>query len=298
MSRFWAGAESSDSDSSSDDDSSYSSDGDAKGAGGNNRWVEFSDSDESDDEVRVVKSGKERALDGFNKRIGLIRAAMKARDYYAIQTEFDELAKAMIKAKKVLAEGVPRPLVRILVDLEDTYIPERLADKAAFKKLSARQGRALNRMKLTLKKHNKVFSVVMEHYRKNPDEGDADEDGDGNDSDSSDSNNSSSSSSSSDSDADADAKQKKPKAKAEKTSSVRPQHFLFCTLHHKDAHRPVRGSNSSFRMPCSTCPPTFVAVKAARGTRRIMYETNQLFLSDARTHRQEICSMIISPHTH
>lgn len=295
MSRFWAGAESSDSDSSSDDDSSYSSDGDAKGgAGGNNRWVEFSDSDESDDEVRVVKSGKERALDGFNKRIGLIRAAMKARDYYAIQTEFDELAKAMIKAKKVLAEGVPRPLVRILVDLEDTYIPERLADKAAFKKLSARQGRALNRMKLTLKKHNKVFSVVMEHYRQNPDEGDADEDGDGNDSDSSDSNNSSSSSSSSDS----DAKKKKTKTKAEKTGSVRLQHFCFVlNRYHKDAHRPVRGSNSSFRMPCSTCPPTFAAVKAARGTGSIMYETNQLFLSDARTHHQEICSLIPS-HTH
>lgn len=178
MSRFWAGASSSDSDSSSESDSDYSSDSGprAGGGAGANRWVDFSDSDSDDDEVRVVKSAKERALETFTKHISSLRNHMKNRDYYGIQTEFDELSKAMVKAKKILAEGVPRPLVRILVDLEDDYIPERLADKAAFKKLSARQGRALNRMKLTLKKHNKPYQVVMDHYRKNPDEGAWDED--------------------------------------------------------------------------------------------------------------------------
>lgn len=209
MSRFWAGASSSESGSSSGSDSEYSSEED-KGTGAANRWVDFSDSDSDDDEVRVVKSGKERALDIFGKHITNIRAAMKSRDYYQIQTEFDELAKAMIKAKKVLAEGVPRSLVKILVDLED-YIPERLADRAAFRKLSARQGRALNRMKLTLKKHNKPFQVVMDHYRKNPDA----EDDDGNDpdgdavDDSSDDDSSSSSSSSSNSSNSSDGSSKK-----------------------------------------------------------------------------------------
>ncbi|EEC45299.1 predicted protein, partial [Phaeodactylum tricornutum CCAP 1055/1] len=126
------------------------------------------------DEVRVVKSGKERALETFQKHIKNLRGAMKARDYYLIQTEFDELTKAMIKAKQYLAEGVPRPLVRILVDLED-YAVERLKDKEQFKKLSARQGRALNRMKLTYKKHNKAYEVVMHAYRKNPIVSDDDE---------------------------------------------------------------------------------------------------------------------------
>eukprot|EP00534_Pseudo-nitzschia_fraudulenta_P011248 CAMPEP_0201220698 /NCGR_PEP_ID=MMETSP0851-20130426/191731_1 /ASSEMBLY_ACC=CAM_ASM_000631 /TAXON_ID=183588 /ORGANISM="Pseudo-nitzschia fraudulenta, Strain WWA7" /LENGTH=963 /DNA_ID=CAMNT_0047510435 /DNA_START=8 /DNA_END=2899 /DNA_ORIENTATION=- len=127
---------------------------------------------------------------------------MRKKDYYVIQTEFDELAKAMIKNKKVLQAGVPRPLVKLLVDLEDTYIPERLADKAAFKKLSARQGRSLNRMKLTLKKHNKPYKVVMDHYRKNPDDDDDDDEnvdllGDADDSDSDDESSAASSSSSS-----------------------------------------------------------------------------------------------------
>jgi translation initiation factor 3 subunit C len=195
MSRFWAGAESSGSDSSGDDSSDYSSEEEEKQTG-NNRWVDMSDSDDSDDEARVVKSGKERAIDTFNKHISVIRKAMKDRDYYAIQTEFDELAKSMIKAKKTLAEGVPRSLVRILVELED-YIPGRLADKAAFKKLSARQGRSLNRMKLTLKKHNKPFLVVMNEYRKNPVDDDDEEDDDAGNDDDSDSGSSSSSSSSS-----------------------------------------------------------------------------------------------------
>jgi translation initiation factor 3 subunit C len=210
MSRFWAGASSSESDSSDADSSYYSSDDSGAGGGGvggaaGNRWADISDSDSSDEEERVVKSGKERALEAFQKYIVTIRQACRARDYYAIQQEFEALAKSMTKNKKILQEGVPRPLVKLLVYLEDDYIPERLADKAAFKKLSARQGRALNRMKLTLKKHNKPYSVVMDHYRSNPDTGDIDDDDidlgggnakdDGNDSDSDSSSSSSSSSS-------------------------------------------------------------------------------------------------------
>jgi hypothetical protein len=103
-----------------------------------------------------------------------IRVAMKGRDFLTIQSEFDDLSKAMSKAKKVLALGIPRPLVKILCDLED-YIATQLADRAAFKTLSASQGRALNRMKLTLKKHNKPYEVVMKEYRKNPMEEDEDD---------------------------------------------------------------------------------------------------------------------------
>ena len=256
MSRFWAGASSSDSDSSDDSSSAYSSEEDDKPTG--NRWVDFSDSDDSDDEVRVVKSAKDRALETFDKHISNIRNAMKNRDYYQLQTEFDELAKAMVKAKKILAEGVPRKLVRILCDLED-YVPERLADKAAFKKLSARQGRSLNRMKLTLKKHNKPYAVVMEHYRKNPDTGDDDDDDDDSDDDSS----SSSSSSSDDSDDDSD-KSDKDSDSVRSPLLVQP---VFEALHGDPITRmPIHpsGLNSSFPTAVFTRIPIFAAVKAAR----------------------------------
>ena len=243
MSRFWAAGGSSDSESSGSDASSFYSSEEDGGAGGNkgglaagdNKWVAMSDDSDSSDEVRVVKSGKERALDTFRKYIGGIRAAMKAKDYYAIQTEFDELMKSMIKAKAFLKEGVPKPLVRILVDLED-YNEERLKDKAQFKTLSARQGRALNRMKLTLKKHNKAYKIVIDAYRKNPivSDGESEVEKDDSDSDSDDG----SSSSSSDDD---DDKKKKVATKKKKADSDSDAVRCFsCSFGEKDEERNER----------------------------------------------------------
>ena len=217
MSRFWAaGGSSDDSDSASDDsDSSDESIVDNNNKKDGSRWVDFSDDSDSEDDVRVVKSAKDRSLEAFTSHIKNLRSFMKQRDFKKIQSEFEELSKAMLKAKKVLAAGVPRQLVRILVDLED-FVKECLEDKVAFKKLTPNQGRALNRMKLTLKKHNKPYQVVMDHYRKNPvteDDGDDDEDSDDDDDDDDDDD-----SSSSDSDA-APAAAKKPAAGKKKVSS-------------------------------------------------------------------------------
>lgn len=106
-------------------------------------------------------------MEAFQTHITNIRVAMKTSNFLTIQSEFEELAKAMIKAKKLLAQGIPRPLVKMLCDLED-YVARQLANKTSFKALSASQGRALNRMKLTLNKHNKPYQVVMKEYRKNP----------------------------------------------------------------------------------------------------------------------------------
>jgi translation initiation factor 3 subunit C len=261
MSRFWAGAgsgsgsddddsdsdkssnsssssSSNDNESSDDDSSSSSGDNNRGGAGNNaggdrnnatgeNRWLAFSDDEDSsdDDDARIVKSGKERAFEFFIKQTTQLRTAMKARDYYAIQTLFDDLAKAMIKAKAYLKTGVPRSLVRILVDLED-YIAERLTDKEQFKSLSARQSRALNRMKLTLKKHNKPYGVVIDAYRQNPDtpivdddDDDEDDDNAGGNAKASDDDDSSSSSSSSSSDSDDESAVVKSKGGKEDDSS-------------------------------------------------------------------------------
>ena len=233
MSRFWAAGGSSESGGDSSDESSggggSSSDSDdnnnnnalgAGGAGGGdqNRWLAMSDdSSDDDDGVRVVLSGQQRFQEAVQASIVRLKKAMKQKDYYAVQTEFDDMAKNMIKNKQYLSQGVPRPLVRILVDLED-FIALQHQDKGQFKTLSARQGRALNRMKLTLKKHNKAYQTVMKAYRLNPvvsesdNEDDNDDKGGDNDDDkssgssssSSSSGSGSSSSSSSDSDSDKD----------------------------------------------------------------------------------------------
>jgi translation initiation factor 3 subunit C len=134
---------------------------------------------DSEDEVRVVKSTKDRTFDSLESSVGLIRNAMKIRDYAAIQTNFENLVKNVSSSRTqaiiVANGGLPRFFVKMLVDLDD-YLDERKKDKAAFKKLSATQGRALNRMSLSLKKHNKQYEKIITEYRQNPGVPDEDDD--------------------------------------------------------------------------------------------------------------------------
>lgn len=173
---------------------------------------------DSEESVRVVKSARARAFEAFESNVKALRNAMRNNDHKTLMEEFDTLTKAMAKSQKVFADngGIPRFLVRILCDLED-HVRECLADKAAFKKLKPAQGRALNRMKLSLKKHNATYAGIMEEYRKNPVISESEKE---------DSSSSSSSSSGSDDDSDSDssssgssAAEKKPKAKAAKSDS-------------------------------------------------------------------------------
>jgi translation initiation factor 3 subunit C len=178
MSRFWAAEGfSSDSDDSSDDSSRSSDDvapqgGGYKGRGGvggtTSQWADLSDDSEDEDEVRVAKSAKDRATEQLQNHIVSIRNAFKVNDWSKIQTEFDAVARLVSEKSRTLwADGIPRFFVKLLCDLEDK-VRQGLADKATFKKLSASNGRALNRLKLTLRKHNKAYESIMEQYRANP----------------------------------------------------------------------------------------------------------------------------------
>jgi len=123
---------------------------------------------------------------------------MKIRDYSAIQTNFENVVKNVASSRTqaiiVAHGGLPRFYVKLLVELDD-YLDERKKDKEAFKKLSATQGRALNRLCLTVKKHNKQYEKIITEYRQNPglpdDKEDEDESKDSDDDDVSDSSSSS-----------------------------------------------------------------------------------------------------------
>lgn len=137
---------------------------------------------------------------------------MKVRDFCTIQNNYQSLMQtaSSSKTKAIISAngGIPRFFVRLLCDLED-YIADRKKDKASFKKLSPSQGRALNRMGLSLKKENKIYEKLMTEYRANPDAVEEEDGDDGSESDAesekSSSSSSSSSGSSSDSDSDSDS---------------------------------------------------------------------------------------------
>lgn len=117
----------------------------------------------------MVKSAKTRAFEAFESTVKALRNAMRINDHQKLMEEFEVLSKAISKSTKVFADngGIPRFLVRIMCDLED-HVQKSLADKKSFKSLKPVQGRALNRMKLSVKKYKETYGDIMEEYRKNP----------------------------------------------------------------------------------------------------------------------------------
>ena len=188
MSKFWGGddASSSNSDSNSDSDSdssnssssSNSSNEDTKKKKGDtagNRWVMDSDSDSDDDDDRkkVISS-----LDKDVLKIGelalQLKTAIASNGWASIQSVFGEWT-AFEEKKKVFNTmqttgkwTIPRVMVKTLCNIEDC-LNANLKDKSQFKKMSATDGRSLNRMKLQFRKYVKVHEIVMKGYRESPD---------------------------------------------------------------------------------------------------------------------------------
>ncbi|CAN0117315.1 unnamed protein product, partial [Ectocarpus sp. 4 AP-2014] len=137
-------------------------------AGARRQWAVDSDS-ESEEEVRVVKSAKDRSFEAIRTSVGKIRTKIKINDWNGIQTNFDECNKHVDKSKVMIAkEGVPSFYIKLLANLED-LLAATLKDKPAVKKMSATNTRSLNRMKLQLRKHNKGYEKEIADFRANPD---------------------------------------------------------------------------------------------------------------------------------
>ncbi|TMW56442.1 hypothetical protein Poli38472_006452 [Pythium oligandrum] len=166
-SRFWQAGSSSeeeDSDYSSSSEVEISQQSQARAA---SRWAVMSDSD-SEEEVRVVKSAKDKAFDNLEKSCDAIKNHMKINDWSKIQTEFDGMIKHLDKAKNVLsAQGNPTFYIRTMVQLED-FLNEKVKAKADQKKMSKENSKALIRMKGKIKKHFETIEKDVTKFRANP----------------------------------------------------------------------------------------------------------------------------------
>ncbi|EGZ15891.1 hypothetical protein PHYSODRAFT_561619 [Phytophthora sojae] len=199
-SRFWAGSSSSEEESDVSDVSDVET-SQQQAARAASRWAVQSDS-ESDEEVRVVKSAKDKALENMERNCAGIKNHMKINDWTQIQTEFDELVKQLERAKKTL-NTLPTFYVRTMVALED-FLFEKVKNKAEQKKMSKENSKALIRMKGKIKKQLEPVRKQIDDFRVNPVESSEDEsessssESESSDSDSSESSASSSSGSDSD----------------------------------------------------------------------------------------------------
>ncbi|KAG3119622.1 Eukaryotic translation initiation factor 3 subunit C [Phytophthora idaei] len=163
-SRFWAGSSSSEEESDVSDVSDVET-SQQQAARAASRWAVQSDSD-SDEEVRVVKSAKDKALENMERNCMSLKNHMKINDWTQIQTEFDELAKQLERAKKTIST-LPVFYLRTMVALED-FLAEKVKNKAEQKKMSKENSKALIRMKGKLKKQLEPMRKQIDDFRANP----------------------------------------------------------------------------------------------------------------------------------
>ncbi|KAG3171655.1 Eukaryotic translation initiation factor 3 subunit C [Phytophthora idaei] len=163
-SRFWAGSSSSEEESDVSDVSDVET-SQQQAARAASRWAVQSDSD-SDEEVRVVKSAKDKAMENMERNCMSLKNHMKINDWTQIQTEFDELAKQLERAKKTIST-LPVFYLRTMVALED-FLAEKVKNKAEQKKMSKENSKALIRMKGKLKKQLEPMRKQIDDFRANP----------------------------------------------------------------------------------------------------------------------------------
>ena len=176
--------------------------------------------------MRVVKSQKDRAWDTMLEGIVRIRNAKKTNDWSVIQDEFDGVNKLVEKSKMLISQnGIPKFYIKMIAEVEE-HLWATMKDKELMKNVKPVILKAINRMKLTIKKHNKNYEEQILDYRANPEKYEDDvvvKDDDSSEEDDSDDDNDEEDD---DSDSDSD-EEEKPKAKP-KTPKVILYSYTSC----------------------------------------------------------------------
>jgi translation initiation factor 3 subunit C len=115
-----------------------------------------------------VKSQKDRAWDTMEECIVRMKNAKKTGDWVVIQDEFDEVNRLVEKSKMLITKnGLPKFYIKMLTEIED-HLWVTLKDKDLMRSVKPVIGRAINRMKLTIKKHNKNYEEQILDCRAHP----------------------------------------------------------------------------------------------------------------------------------
>lgn len=166
-----------------------------------------------------MKSQKDRKWDSIREGIVRIRNARKNSDWPLIQDEFANVNKMVEKSKMLIIQsGLPLFYVKMLSEVED-HVQLALKDKESIKKMKPVVSRALNQMKLQVRKHNENYKEEIADCRAHPEKYQEVEEEESSSSSDSDSD---SGGSDSDSDSDASSESEKPKAKPAAKATAKP----------------------------------------------------------------------------
>ncbi|KAJ5543184.1 hypothetical protein N7535_005613 [Penicillium sp. DV-2018c] len=157
--------------SSEESDSGSSSDSDEEAedhrTGASKFLHDDTDSEESEEEekVTIVKSAKDKRLEGIESTIRLIDNAQKINDWAVIATEFDNLNRQMLK----VTGPPPKIYIQAVAELEDFTNETAVKQKASNKKMNASNSKGFNAVKQKIKKNNKEYATYIEKYRADKD---------------------------------------------------------------------------------------------------------------------------------
>lgn len=138
----------------------------------------FDDSEESEEEQRVVKTQKDKKLETFNNVIKDVNNHLKINDFSSLMTDFEKFCEELEKDQAgaqhfIFLENGELPLqyLRILVKIEDA-ITEAKDQKVALNKTNSV---ALNKLKQKMKKYlgangtkSTTYEQLMTTFREKP----------------------------------------------------------------------------------------------------------------------------------
>lgn len=134
-------------------------------------------SDDDEETKRVVRSNKDKRFEEIQNIIKTMRNHKKIKDMSNVLSDFEDLGRAIEKARKILdKEGIPRFVLKCLVELED-FVTEHWEDTDARKNMSKNNSKGLAALRQKVKKYNKNFETDITTYKESPDVG-VEDDGD------------------------------------------------------------------------------------------------------------------------
>lgn len=125
------------------------------------------DSDDEENEKKVVKSAKEKYLDELADLTDKIENLSMVEEWVRLADEFDKLYKLSYKHNQYHIP-IPRSFIKALAILEDAIKNDSSAAPESTKKLSASESKSLNILKQKVKKEAKIYVDQLDLYRKDP----------------------------------------------------------------------------------------------------------------------------------